>query len=125
MVAMLSLGFMPCLKAQHMNAPNAPCQNVGSNADETGCFIAASENANKNLNHLYAQISRILTTAERDQLVAAERLWIRYRDANCDAERGLYGGGSGGPTTYAACIAAVTEARVAELKIIYGWRLEK
>ena len=63
-----------------MNAPNAPCQNVGSNADETGCFTAASESANKNLNRLYAQISRILVTAERDQLLTAERLWIRYRE---------------------------------------------
>ncbi len=125
MVTMLSLGFMPSGRAQHMNALHAPCQNVGSNADETGCFIAASENANKNLNRVYAQISRILTTAERDQLVAAERLWIRYRDANCDIERGLYGGGSGGPTTYSACIAADTEARIAELKTIYGWRLGK
>ena len=103
-----------------MNAPNAPCQHVGSNADETGCFIAATEKADKNLNRFYAQISRILTTAERKQLVAAERIWIRYRGANCYAERGLYGGGSGGPTTYAACIAADTEARVAELKTIYG-----
>ena len=125
MVAMLSLGFMSSMQAQHMNAPNAPCQNVGSNADETGCFIAASETANKTLNRLYAEINRILSTADRDKLIAAERLWIRYRDANCDAERGLYGGGSGGPTAYAACIAANTETRVAELKTIYGWRLEK
>ncbi len=108
-----------------MNAPNAPCQNVASNANETQCFITASEAANNKLNHLYTRISKILGAAERDQLITAERLWIKYRDVNCIAERSLYGDRSAAPTVYAACIAAHTEARIAELTTMYGWRLGK
>ncbi len=106
-----------------MNSPNAPCQNVRSDANETQCFITASEAANNKLNRLYTRISKILRAAERDQLVTAERLWIKYRDVNCNAERNLYSGGSAAPTAYAACIAADTEARIAELTTMYGWRL--
>ena len=43
----------------------------------------------------------------------------------CQAEYNLYGGGTGGPTTHSACIAANTGQRVAELSTMYGWRLEK
>ena len=122
---MLSMAFITAAGAQHMNAPNAPCQSVRSNVDETQCFIAAAETANNNLDRFYMQIREVLNTGERDQLITAERLWLKYRPANCNAERDLYGRGSAAPMVYAACLAADTGARFAELKTMYGWRLKK
>lgn len=50
---------------------------------------------------------------------------LKYRDLTCTAEYKLYGGGTGGPVTKMACLAAVTRERVATLRTAYGWRLEK
>lgn len=37
---------------------------------------------------------------DEKRLVAAQRLGIKYRDANCAAERELYAGGTGGPRLF-------------------------
>lgn len=36
------------------------------------------------LNRAYRKLGAQLTPARKKQLVAAQRLWIQYRDANCD-----------------------------------------
>jgi uncharacterized protein YecT (DUF1311 family) len=62
---------------------------------------------------------------ELAKLREAQRLWIQFRDANCNAEYALYEGGSAGPMVKVACIEAVTRHRTEELQVMYGWRLEK
>lgn len=54
-----------------------------------------------------------------------QRAWLKYRDLTCAAEYKLYDGGAGGPVTRLACLAAITQERIATLKITYGWRIEK
>ena len=49
------------------------------------------------LNATYHKIHDKLGTSDAQRLVAAERLRIQYRDANCSAERELYAGGRIGP----------------------------
>lgn len=44
-----------CLaRAQHMNAPDSPCQKPASNAEITSCFISASKTADERLNTMVA-----------------------------------------------------------------------
>jgi uncharacterized protein YecT (DUF1311 family) len=111
--------------AQHMNAQDAPCQAPASNAEMTACFISASKTADERLNKIYIRVREVLSSDEQKDLQAAERLWLKFRDANCSAERNLYAGGSAAPTVYAACIEADTRERTTDLKAMYGWRLEK
>ena len=111
--------------AQHMNAPDAPCQNAGSNADETSCFIRTTQAEDKQLNHVYSVALSVTDGRETERLREAERLWVRFRDANCSAEHELYLGGSAAPAVQFACIEAMTRHRIAELKTMYGWRVEK
>jgi uncharacterized protein YecT (DUF1311 family) len=108
-----------------MNAPDAPCQAPASNAEETNCFIAASKAANSKLNATYSRIREVLSSDEQWDLQEAQRLWLRFREANCSAERNLYGSGTAVPMVYAACVEVNTRHRTAELKAMYGWRLEK
>jgi uncharacterized protein YecT (DUF1311 family) len=108
-----------------MNASDAPCHAPASNAETTACFIQASKAADERLNKTYAQIREVLSLDERRDLQAAQRRWLKFRDANCSAERNLYAGGSAAPAVYAACIEADTRQRTSELKAMYGWRLEK
>ena len=111
--------------AQHMNAANAPCRDAGSNAEVTQCFIAASQVADKQMNETYARVRQVLSEDERRQLQEAQRLWLKFRDANCTAERSLYDGGTAAPMVYASCMEADTRQRTSELNTMYGWRVEK
>lgn len=110
--------------AQHMNAKDAPCQ-TGPNSEQTQCFITEAQAAGRELNLVYNKIRKILSPVDQSKLQTAQRLWVQFRDANCAAERELYGGGSAAPMAYAACLAADTRQRTAELNVMYGWRLEK
>jgi uncharacterized protein YecT (DUF1311 family) len=108
-----------------MNAPGAPCNRPSSTVEEANCFAKASDTADGELNSLYARVRSVLNAEERSDLLEAQRAWLKYRDLTCTAEYKLYGGGTGGPVTRMACLAAITQERVSTLRITYGWRLEK
>jgi uncharacterized protein YecT (DUF1311 family) len=113
------------IHAQHMNEKDSPCADSSSTADLVGCLVKAEEVANAKLNAAYDEVRRKLDVAELKQLVATQRLWIQYRDANCAAERDLYAGGTAGPPAYLACKEAMTRARTKELAVTYTVRLKK
>lgn len=110
--------------AQHMNAKDAPCQS-GPNAEQTQCFFKEAQAADRELNLVYNKIRTALSPTDQSKLQAAQRLWVQFRDANCAAERELYDGGSAAPMVFQACLGADTRQRIAELNVMYGWRLEK
>jgi uncharacterized protein YecT (DUF1311 family) len=58
-------------------------------------------------------------TDQRGLLEAAEQQWREYRDAQCQAAAGLYGGGSMAPMVTADCRARLAGQRAAELKAVY------
>lgn len=111
--------------SQSMNAAGSPCANAGSTTAAVECFDKAFKAADRELNDLYGRIQKILDPGELKGLLQAERLWLQYRDATCEAEYELYGGGTGGPPTRLACLEAETRAREASLLRSYGWRLTK
>jgi uncharacterized protein YecT (DUF1311 family) len=111
-------------EAQHMNARDASCQ-TGPEAEQTQCFVADAQVADRELNLLYHKIRKVLSPTEQNKLQKAQHLWVEFRDANGDAERELYEGGSAAPRVHAACLAADTRQRVTELNLMYEWRLGK
>jgi uncharacterized protein YecT (DUF1311 family) len=122
------LGLWMCagnVMGQHMNAKDGPCQGIGPAAAETQCFVTESQSAEKELNSFLAEIQKVLNAANQNRLQSAQRSWVQYRQANCEAERGLYDGGSAAPMVYYACLAADTRHRISELNTMYGWILEK
>ena len=108
-----------------MNAKDGPCQAPATGAEETACFYAASKKSDTELNALYRRIQTVVGGDELAKLKTAQRLWIQFRDANCNAEHELYSGGSAAPMVQLACMEAVTRHRTEELKVMYAWRLEK
>ena len=107
-----------------MNEKDSPCADVVVTSDLVACLIKAGEAADAKLNTAYKEVRGRLDGTELKQLVATQRLWIQYRDANCTAERELYGGGTGGPPTFLACIEAMTRARTKALAVTYAVRLK-
>jgi uncharacterized protein YecT (DUF1311 family) len=99
------------LQAQTMNAAGGNCEEAMSTAEMSVCFEDAYLSADRELNALYLRIQEELSPDELAALKEAQRLWVRYRDATCNAERALYGGGTGGAPTYFSCLAALRRRR--------------
>ena len=108
-------------RAQHMNSPNAPCRNVAVTIAIENCFDKAYRAADNDLNQRYSQIEKVLQPDDLERLKAAQRLWLQFRDATCNAESDLYKGGTASTPAYSACREELTRQRAAELKTIYGW----
>src|SRR5205085_2517535 len=70
------------------------------------------------LNQTYNRIISKLDGENLNLLVKAQRAWVKYRDANCEAERQLQGG-SIAPMTQAYCLRDNTKYRIGELERIY------
>lgn len=119
------LAAYPSCFAQHMNAKDAPCQGPFSTAEETDCFNTGLQTSDAQLNHLYQRIQTLVVGDELTRLKDSQRLWIQFRDANCSAEQELYTGGSAASMVRLSCLEAMTRHRTEELKVMYGWRLEK
>ena len=114
----------PCF-AQHMNVPGNPCKKAATNVETGECFERAYKVADKQLNIVYRQIKSVLGKADQDRLELAQTAWLRYRDASCEAERGLYGTGTGANPAALACLEAETQNRTVDLHQSYGWKLQQ
>jgi uncharacterized protein YecT (DUF1311 family) len=57
-----------------------------------------------------------LEPRSRAKFRAAERLWLRYRKSNCDAEASVHEGGTIQPLIRLRCMARLTPGRAAELR---------
>ena len=69
------------------------------------------------LNAAYRDLGARLSPARKQQLTAAQRLWIQYRDANC----GFYADPDGGTLATVAsneCVLRETSERAEELKLL-------
>jgi uncharacterized protein YecT (DUF1311 family) len=53
-------------------------------------------------------------------LRAAARAWISYRDAQCEAARQRFEGGTMAPIIYSGCMWRATEHRIQELQDAYN-----
>ena len=112
------------VQAQHMNEKDSPCTGVGVTADLANCLAKARDSADVKLNAMYKRVRERLEAADAQRLIATQRLWIQYRDANCSAERDLYGGGTASWPAYLACLEAMTRARTRELEVTYVVKLK-
>ncbi len=56
------------------------------------------------------------TRGYADTLIAAQRLWIEFRDAHCATESFVFRGGSAQPLLYNDCQANLTRARTEQLR---------
>jgi uncharacterized protein YecT (DUF1311 family) len=88
---------------------------------ETGqCLITVHKKVDAELNDVYQQALKKWKEPEHTgNLRKAQRAWVSYRDANCDAEYATYGRGTMGPNMYAMCRIKLTRQRTEEIKRIY------
>ena len=91
-----------------------PGQDCGVSTPEmVDCLNAQTAQWDKRLNAAYKAALDAALPKQREQLRAAQRLWIQYRDANCTYY--AMGEGSIGRIEAAACMQRMTKARAEEL----------
>jgi uncharacterized protein YecT (DUF1311 family) len=109
MLVMLSSAAL----ANDAGDPDQSCD--GSTAEMVDCISAKTARWDKRMTIAYQEaLKRAASPQQHDQLRAAQRLWIQYRDANCL----YYGLGEGtiAKLDAAECVRSMTEARARELE---------
>jgi uncharacterized protein YecT (DUF1311 family) len=102
----------PAAYAGDQGDPVQSCD--GSTADMVECLKGKTAQWDKRMTIAYDKAMKDAIPQQHDQLRAAQRLWIQYRDANCL----YYGLGEGTIARIDAgeCLRSMTEARARELE---------
>lgn len=103
----------------------------------TMCEGAAAQRADATLNAVWKQVYPAMQKADRDPdfgikaepgepgysaaLLASQRAWLAYREAECTIERYEWRGGSMQPFAENQCRTAITEARTRKLREMLKW----
>jgi uncharacterized protein YecT (DUF1311 family) len=98
--------------ASDQGDPEKSCD--GNTYEMVECLKARTAQWDKRMTTAYQQALKDAVPQQHDQLRAAQRLWIQYRDANCL----YYGLGEGTIARLDAgeCMRSMTEARARELE---------
>jgi uncharacterized protein YecT (DUF1311 family) len=114
-----------------------PCPEAKSQLDLNECYSKLYQSADTGLNAAYNDIvgfmKKNLLVAQHDnnatlvthneasltKLLAAQRAWLAYRDANCDSVKFQYDGGSLQPMIWSQCMADTTQQRITTLSNAY------
>jgi len=101
-------------RAGDQGDPEKSCD--GNTYQMVECLKAQTAQWDKRMTIAYQQAMKDAVPQQRDQLRAAQRLWIQYRDANCL----YYGMGEGTIARIDAgeCMRNMTQARARELEDI-------
>jgi uncharacterized protein YecT (DUF1311 family) len=101
-------------RAGDQGDPEKSCD--GNTFEMVECLKAQTAQWDKRMTVAYQQALKDAVPQQRDQLRAAQRLWIQYRDANCL----YYGMGEGTIARIDAgeCMRNMTQARAKELEDI-------
>jgi uncharacterized protein YecT (DUF1311 family) len=111
-VALIGLLSAPASHAGDQGDPAQACD--GSTFEMVECLKGKTAQWDKRMTIAYQQAMKDVSPAQREQLRAAQRLWIQYRDANC-----LYyemGEGTIARIDAGECMRSMTEARARELE---------
>jgi len=104
--------------ASASGAQAADCLDVGPQSAMAECVGNARGRADADLNADYNRIvQRLKTDPDATKLlVAAQRAWIVFRDAECGFSSSLFLGGTLYPTVFSACVEQLTRKRIDDLK---------
>lgn len=100
----------------------AQCEKAGTTADTTRCMSNEYEKADAELNRIYKLAFTGRDEKETENLKKAQRAWVTYRDAQCDAEYAKWAGGSGGRAAHLECLGRLTRLRTRELHKTYRFQ---
>jgi uncharacterized protein YecT (DUF1311 family) len=95
-------------------APPACAESARTQPEMTACARTDATAADRRLSAAYRELLRYVEGSDRRRLVAAQRAWLAFRDADCAFFSG--GGGSIAPMNAAVCRADRSRTRAEELE---------
>ncbi len=110
-------------------APAPDCANASTTVQMTQCAAQDADAAETRLNAAYQQLVKQLTQPDtatdkysemRQKLQAAQRAWIKFRDADCEAVYQVNASGSIRGLAALGCKRAHAEQRTKELQAYLG-----
>ena len=99
------------------SAQSDPCAGAETQADINECVGQTYQKADAQLNAAYKKVAARLRADESQhkRLVAAQREWIKFRDAECAFATANSDGGSAHSMALAACLTELTQQRANQL----------
>ena len=118
-IALLLLSSTTIAKADVTTPEFAACikKSGGVTSEMMSCVDVETKHQDEKLNQSYQKLLASLKPARKNQLVDAQRAWLKYRELNC----AFYDDGSGGTAAGLAandCIMTMTAKRAAELEYL-------
>lgn len=110
--------------------PTTDCSDALTTQQINACTGAQQEQTEARLNAVYQQLMGLLAApdagldnaaAVQEQVRAAQRLWVAYRKADCDAQFALYADGSIRTAVYLNCMEARAAQRITELEAYFPY----
>ncbi|MGO4127068.1 lysozyme inhibitor LprI family protein [Inquilinus sp. YAF38] len=94
------------------------CDSAQSQADLNECYGKAFKASDAELNKLYKEITaRLKDDADKTRLlVATQRAWVAFRDAECSFQESAVAGGTAAPMIHAMCLDGQTKSRIEDFK---------
>lgn len=91
-----------------------PCGDKLNTVAIVDCVQAKTKTWDRRLKAAFQDLKRRIDAGQREPLTAAQRLWVRFRDANCR----FYGSQEGSirQIQAAECVRAMTRQRALELE---------
>ena len=112
-MALASITALPA-EAEMFGPGFQPCGDKTSTLAVVECVQAKTTVADQRLNAAYKALQARIDHSQRQPLLAAQRLWVQYRDANCGFYR--VQDGSIRQVQAAECIRSMTDDRARELE---------
>ena len=103
------------LSARSANA-QTPCDTASSQHAMHVCAADAAHDAERRLAALVQEVESEVGATRAAELKRVQAVWLEYRNQHCAWDSERFEGGSMKPMWQAQCIAALTEARIDELK---------
>jgi uncharacterized protein YecT (DUF1311 family) len=130
--AMLVLAFASSHAAaagpEPICAASKACDAMSSNIEIKACLAQLAKDQDSKMNTLYQKVRALLrddfdtvdTSAPKiwPQVLAAQRAWITFRDAQCMGEASIAQGGTAGGGWYSDCVCRLTAQRNKNLGFI-------
>jgi len=101
------------------------CKNAMSTPEINECAAAEQKAVESKLNQVYRRVIKSLETnkdsaAAKDKLVLAQRAWVKFREADCDAVYENWAGGTIRTVMYIGCMRQHAEQRIKDLEGFEG-----
>lgn len=110
---LLILALLSCTTAAHA----LDCKNAVTTPDMNACAAREQKEVEANLNRVYQRVLKTVSAPRvRTQFVAAQRLWVKFREADCQTVYQQHADGTIRTLVYLGCLQNRAETRIKELE---------